>query len=150
MSDKSTIKAKMDKLNLKSKDYLQRLNIFKDTATDALDDAGKFDSTIIASNEEYIIKLQEGDKEELEILKLNMEKAETEEEREAIRLRMKEMREEKYKKDTENKEFYENQQDSHRKHVMKILGAVAVTAGLVKFRKPIMDVGKKMLTKKII
>ena len=77
-----------------------------------------------------------------------MEKAETAEEREAIRKRMEEMDKERYEKDTENKVFYEKQQENHRNHNLKILGSVAVVSGLVyKFRTPLMEVGKKMITK---
>lgn len=149
MPDKKTIKNAMEKLELKSKEYLQRLNIFKENAADAYDKADKFDTTIISSNEDYMIKLQEGNREEFEILKENMAKAQSEEERESIRLRMKEIQEEMYKKDSENKEFYERQQEAHNKKFMKYLGVMAVTAGLVKYHKPIIDKGKKVIMKKI-
>lgn len=78
----------------------------------------------------------------------NMEKAESEEERSAIRSRLAEMNAQRYKKDTENKEFYEKQQESHRNHNLKILTSVAVITGLAyKFRKPLMNAGKALITK---
>ena len=77
-----------------------------------------------------------------------MEKAESEEERSAIRSRLAEMNAQRYKKDTENKEVYEKQQESHRNHNLKILTSVAVITGLAyKFRKPLMNAGKALITK---
>ena len=99
-------------------------------------------------NDEYIKKLREADATEYDILKANMEKAESEEERSAIRSRLAEMNAQRYKKDTENKEFYEKQQESHRNHNLKILASVAVITGLAyKFRKPLMNAGKALITK---
>ena len=84
----------------------------------------------------------------MEVLKQNMEKADTAEEREAIRKRMAEMQRARYEKDTENKKFCEDQQENHRNHNLKILTAIAVASGLVyKFRKPIIEAGKKLITK---
>lgn len=99
-------------------------------------------------NDGYMKKLCEVDSTEYEILKMNMEKAETAEERKAIRKRMAEMDKERYAKDAENKAFYEKQQETHRNHNIKILGSVAIVSGLVyKCRKPLMDMGKKLITK---
>ena len=73
---------------------------------------------------------------------------ESEEERSAIRSRLAEMNAQRYKTDTENKEFYEKQQESHRNHNLKILTSVAVITGLAyKFRKPLMNAGKALITK---
>lgn len=120
----------------------------KDAAINAIQDSTKIDTTIVEANVGYMEKLCEADSTEYEILKMNMEKAETAEEREAIRKRMEEMDKERYEKDTENKVFYEKQQENHRNHNLKILGSVAVVSGLVyKFRTPLMEVGKKMITK---
>ncbi len=149
MPEKKSIKEKFENMDFKGKEYLQRLNIFKSTADDAIKNAEMYDSNIITSNEEYINKLQEGDREEFEILKENMKKAESEEEREAIRTRMREMQDKRYEKDTENKVFYEKQQEVHNNNNMKILGAVAVAAGLVKFRKPLIEAGKAIIKKKV-
>jgi len=77
-----------------------------------------------------------------------MEKAETEVERQAIRDRMVEMKKERYQKDTENKEFYEKQQNNHKNYTLQILTSVAAVAGVIKFRKPIMDIGKKLITRR--
>ena len=83
-----------------------------------------------------------------EAAKYSIVKAETAEEREAIRKRMAEMDKERYAKDTENKTFYEKQQEAHRSHNLKILGSVAIVSGLVyKYRKPLMDMGRKLITK---
>ena len=58
------------------------------------------------------------------------------------------MNAQRYKKDTENKEFYEKQQESHRNHNLKILTSVAIITGLAyKFRKPLMNAGKALITK---
>jgi len=73
---------------------------------------------------------------------------ESDEERAAIRKRIAEMQKERYAKDTENKQFYEKQRESHRNHNMKILGSLAVVSGLVyTFRKPLAEAGKKLITK---
>lgn len=65
-----------------------------------------------------------------------------------IRKRIAEMQKERYAKDTENKQFYERQQEGHRNHNMKILGSLAVVSGLVyTFRKPLAEAGKKLITK---
>lgn len=132
----------------KSEEHMRKVHVYKDTAINAMQDASQFDTTIVESNDGYMEKLKEADSTEYEILKMNMEKADSAEEREAIRQRMAEMDKERYAKDTENKEFYEKQQESHRNHNLKILGSVAVVTGLVyKFRKPIMEAGKKLVTR---
>ena len=124
------------------------MTIYKDSAVNAMKDSLEFDKKIVESNDEYIKKLREADATEYDILKANMEKAESEEERSAIRSRLAEMNAQRYKKDTENKEFYEKQQESHRNHNLKILTTVAVITGLAyKFRKPLMNAGKALITK---
>ena len=124
------------------------MTIYKDSAVNAMKDSLEFDKKIVESNDEYIKKLREADATEYDILKANMEKAESEEERSAIRSRLAEMNAQRYKKDTENKEFYEKQQESHRNHNLKILTSVAVITGLAyKFRKPLMNAGKALITK---
>ena len=100
------------------------------------------------ANKVFFLSAEEADNAEYEILKLNMEKAESDEERAAIRKRIAEMQKERYVKDTENKQFYERQQESHRNHNLKILGSLAVVSGLVyTFRKPLAEAGKKLITK---
>lgn len=132
----------------KAEDSIRRMTIYKDSAVNAMKDSLEFDKKIVESNDEYIKKLREADATEYDILKANMEKAESEEERSAIRSRLAEMNAQRYKKDTENKEFYEKQQESHRNHNLKILTSVAVITGLAyKFRKPLMNAGKALITK---
>lgn len=115
----------------RSEEHMRKVHVYKDTALNAMQDASQFDTTIVESNDGYMEKLREADSTEYEILKMNMEKAETAEEREAIRKRMAEMDKERYAKDTENKAFYEKQQEAHRNHNLKILGSVAIVSGLV-------------------
>ena len=132
----------------KGEDKICKIQIFKDTANNVISDATEFDKAILESNEVYINKLYEADNAEYEIIKINMEKAESEEERTAIRKRISEMQKKRYAKDTENKHFYEKQQESHRNHNLKILASVAVITGLAyKFRKPLMNAGKALITK---
>lgn len=132
----------------KGEDKIRKIQMFKETANNAISDATEFDKAILESNEVYVNKLCEADNAEYEILKLNMEKAESDEERAAIRKRIAEMQKERYAKDTENKQFYERQQESHRNHNMKILGSLAVVSGLVyTFRKPLAEAGNKLITK---
>lgn len=132
----------------KAEDSIRKMTIYKDSAVNAMKDSSEFDKKIVESNDEYIKKLREADATEYDILKANMEKAESEEERSAIRSRLAEMNAQRYKKDTENKEFYEKQQESHRNHNLKILTSVAVITGLAyKFRKPLMNAGKALITK---
>ena len=126
----------------KGEDKIRKIQMFKETANNAISDATEFDKAILESNEVYVNKLCEADNAEYEILKLNMGKAESDEERAAIRKRIAEMQKERYAKDTENKQFYE------RQHNMKILGSLAVVSGLVyTFRKPLAEAGKKLITK---
>lgn len=132
----------------KAEDSIRKMTIYKDSAVNVMKDSLEFDKKIVESNDEYIKKLREADATEYDILKANMEKAESEEERSAIRSRLAEMNAQRYKKDTENKEFYEKQQESHRNHNLKILTSVAVITGLAyKFRKPLMNAGKALITK---
>ena len=132
----------------KAEDSIRKMTIYKDSAVNAMKDSLEFDKKIVESNDEYIKKLREADATEYDILKANMEKAESDEERAAIRKRIAEMQKERYAKDTENKQFYERQQESHRNHSLKILGSLAVVSGLVyTFRKPLAEAGKKLITK---
>ena len=92
----------------KAEDSIRKMTIYKDSAVNAMKDSLEFDKKIVESNDEYIKKLREADATEYDILKANMEKAESEEERSAIRSRLAEMNAQRYKKDTENKEFYDD------------------------------------------
>lgn len=145
MNERNTISRK--KVSSENDKKIKKLSIYKEASIDAIREASKFDTAIIQSNDEYLKILLEADKTEYDLLKLNMEKAESEAERKAIRDRMAEMKKERYEKDSENKTFYERQQENHKNYILKILGSVAVMAGLVKFRKPIKDLSKKLITK---
>ena len=61
----------------------------------ALKEVTEFDSKIINLNGKYLETLNEADSNEYDILKENMAKAETEEERQVIRDRMAEMKKER-------------------------------------------------------
>lgn len=81
-------------------------------------------------------ELVQADKPKYEILKENMEKAETAEERQIIRNRMVEMKRERYQKDTETKAFLDKQQTYHKNFNLQVLGSLAIVIGLVvKFRR---------------
>ena len=135
--------------NKKSDDFMRKANMYRDTAVNAMKNVTEFDSKIIESNDEYLETLRQADASEYEILKDNMEKADTQEERDAIRKRMAEMKKERYEKDTENKLFYVKQQENHKNYTKQVLCSVAAVAGLVyTFRKPILDTGKKLLMKR--
>lgn len=139
---------RIKKQDVKRKDIIQKTNMYKDTAVNAMKNVLEFDSMAIKSNDEYLAALLLADKSEYDILKANMEKAETAEERQAIRSRMAEMKKERYIKDTENKVFYEKQQTSYKNYTLQILCSIAAVTGLaVKFKKPLMDAGKKLITK---
>ena len=135
----------------KNYEKFRRMHMFKDSANKAMELDNDFDKNIITANDEYIAKLEKADVTEYDILRLNMENAETAEERAEIRKRMAEMKDDRYRKDTENKEFYERQQEGHRNHTMRILGTVALVAGLAtvsyKFAKPVLKAGKNLITK---
>lgn len=146
MEDKIT--KSVSKRDKKGEDTIRNKVIYKDVAINAMKDVTEFDTKIIESNDEYLETLRQADSSEYDILKANMEKAESDAERQAIRDRMAEMKSERYKKDSENKEFYGKQQSGHKNYTLQVLGSVAVVTGLaVKYRKPIMDMGKKLLTK---
>ena len=134
----------------KQNEKLKKFNVYKDTALSAIRDNTQFDTAIVKSNENYMIKLREADKSEYELLKINMQKAESADEREKIRNYMVEMRKERDAKDTENKAFYEKLQENHENYNLKIIGSVAVVLGFAyKYRKPILDAGKKLITNKV-
>ena len=128
---------------------LRKLNMYKDAAKNAMDNNTAFDSKIIDANNEYLNKLCQADQAEYDILLENLKLATSEEERAEIRARMVEMKKERYEKDTENKKYYNNQQENHKKFNLAVLGSVAVVTGRVvwKYRKPILDTGKKLLIK---
>lgn len=145
MADTNTKLTRRDK---KSDESVRKISMYKDTAVNAMKNVTEFDSKIIESNDEYLNKLLQADASEYEILKENLVIAENPEERAEIRNRMAEMKRERYEKDTENKGFYEKQQESHKNYTKQVLWSVAAVAGLVyAFRKPILNTGKKLLTK---
>ncbi len=128
--------------------FLHKAKMYKDVAINAIEDVSEYDSKVLQYNDKYLNELVQADKPEYEILKENMEKAETEEERQIIRNRMAEMKKERYQKDTENKAFFEKQQTHHKNFNLQVLGSLAIVTGLVvKFRKPIINVGKKLITR---
>ena len=79
-------------------DIIRKTNMYKDTAINAMKNVSEFDSKVIDSNDEYLERLLQADKSEYDILKENMEKAETAEERQSIRDRMAEMKKKGIKK----------------------------------------------------
>ena len=136
------------KKNGKSETLLRKITLYKDTAINAMNNEKEFGTAVIQSNDGYLEKLLKADETEYAILKDNMARAESETERQAIRDRMAEMKKERYAKDTENKSFYERQEDKHKTYTLQVLGSVAVVAGLtVKFRKPLVEAGKKLISK---
>lgn len=143
MADTNT---KISRREKKLDDSVRKVNMYKDTAINAMKNVTEFDSKVIDSNDEYLHRLLQADASEYEILKENLSVAESQEERAEIRKRMAEMKKERYEKDTENKEFYIKQQESHKNYTKQVLCSVAAVAGLVyTFRKPIMETGKKLL-----
>lgn len=128
---------------------LRKLNIYKEAAKTAMDNISDFDKKILDSNNDYIEKLCQADQTEYNILLENLKLTDSEEERAAIRARMVEMKKERYQKDTENKEFCDKQQENHKHGILQIVGSVAIVTGVVyKFRKPLMEAGKKLITKR--
>lgn len=63
-------------------DDLSRCCVYRNAAISAMNDSTAFDSMLIESNKEYMDRLSKADSIEYEILRLNMEKAETDKERE--------------------------------------------------------------------
>lgn len=133
---------------------IRRSCIYKDAALNMIKDSTAYGSMLIESNEEYMEHLTKSDKEEYDILKLNMMKSESEPERELIRREMADMREARTMKDTENKAFYERQQQEHSDNSRKILNSIflAVIIGSVggvgyKYRKPILATCKSLAIK---
>lgn len=133
----------------KKETKLRKLSMYKDAAKTAMDNISAFDKKVLDINNEYLEKLCQADQAEYNILLENLKLADSEEERAAIRARMTEMKKERYQKDTENKEFCGKQQENHKHGILQIVGSVAVVTGVVayKFRKPLMETGKKLITK---
>lgn len=144
----STAKSREIKKTNSEKSVMERISLYKSTAEKAIEDSSEFDTKLVDTNSDYMDILVRADQEEYEMLKLNYEKADTPEERREIRERMKEMKRERYDKDTENKKFLEEQQNKHKNHNLQILGSLAAVTGLVyTFRKPIMKAGKTLISK---
>lgn len=130
---------------------IKRAGIFKDAAIDTIKDSTAYDSMLMESNEEYMERLTKSDKEEYDILKLNMQMAESESERAAIRQAMADMRKDRVIKDTENKAFYEKQQKEHNENSRKILNSIfwflAIGSGVglgVYYGRPMLMAGKRL------
>lgn len=149
--EKEKIAMKNTELIKKSgkKDFkLRKLNLYKDSAITAMDNISDFGKKVLDTNNEYLEKLCLADQPEYNILLENLKLTNSEDERAAIRARMAEMKKERYQKDTENKEFCDRQHENHKHSILQIVGSVAVVTGVVyKFRKPLMNVGKKLITK---
>ncbi|MBD5499431.1 MAG: hypothetical protein HDR11_17070 [Lachnospiraceae bacterium] len=128
---------------------LRKLNLYKDSAITAMDNISDFGKKVLDTNNEYLEKLCKADQPEYNILLENLKIANSEDERTAIRARMAEMKKERYQKDTENKEFCDRQRENHKHSILQIVGSVAVITGVVayKFRKPLMEASKKLITK---
>mgnify|MGYP000357352579 FL=1 len=136
------------KKNGKSETMLRKITLYKDAAINAMNNEKEFGTAVIQANDSYLETLLKADETEYAILKDNMARAESETERQAIRDRMAEMKKERYAKDTENKGFYERQEDKHKTYTLQVLGSVAIVAGItVKFRKPLIEAGKKLISK---
>lgn len=132
----------------KNQNLMDRINVYKATAEKAMDDSSMFDAKLMDINSDYMNILVKADQEEYNMLKINYEKADTPEERREIRERMKEMKKERYDKDSENKKFLKEQQSNHKNHNLQILGSIALVANLAyTFRKPIIKAGKSFITK---
>lgn len=132
----------------KKENAIKKTSMYVESAKDAIKSVSEFDTATIKANDNYLGLLAEADKIEYDILKENMIRSETEEERQAIRDHLAQMRKDRYVKDTENKKFYEVQQTNHKNYTMQVLASVAVVTGVVfKFKKPIADFGKKLITK---
>lgn len=135
------------KYDKKHKDIIRK-NLYTETAKNAMKSVSEFDSMIIKANDNYIDVLVQADKPEYDILQENMAKADTAEERQAIRDRMAEMKKERYAKDTENKGFHENREKSYKNYTLQILTSVVAVTGLAyKYRKPLANMGKKLISK---
>lgn len=106
---------------------LAKCNIYKEAATMAMRDSTAYDTMLMESSEEYMERLSKSDASEYEILKLNMQKATTPKEREAIRKALADMRKDRALKDTEHKTFCKDMQKEHNDNNKKILYSVIVT-----------------------
>lgn len=127
---------------------LRKLNLYKDSAITAMDNISDFGKKILDTNNEYLEKLCLADQPEYNILLENLRLANSEDERAAIRARMAEMKKERYQKDTENKEFCDRQHENHKHSILQIVGSIAVVTGVIySFRKPLVNVGKKLIAK---
>lgn len=129
---------------------IKRASLYKDAAITTIKDLTAYDSMLMESNEEYMERLTRSDKEEYDILKLNMQSAESETEREAIRKALADMSKDRAIKDTENKAFYEKQQKEHNENSRKILSSVfwalAIGSGIglgVYYGRPALMVAKE-------
>ena len=138
----------MDERKSSKCDHMKR-EWSKGVAASAMEKANEFDSDVIKENSEYIKKLSEADAAEYFILLENLRMAGGEEERADIRDRMREMRKDRYEKDTENKGYSDRQQEANREHRVKIMAIAAVTISatggfIYKYRKPIVKAIEKI------
>lgn len=127
---------------------IEKIKHYVDAVKESIKDSELFDSKVIDSNDNYIKILSEADTQEYTILQENLKVAKTEEEREKIRKQCEALREQRYKKADEHKEFNRSLQEDHRNSNLKLLGSVLVATGLVKhFGKPLINQATKLLKK---
>ena len=120
-----------------------KLDFLTNTCNHSLNKVTEFDTNVINANNDYLIKISESGSKEADMLIENMKLAESPEERKEIRERFKEIRKENFEKDTENKQFYKEQQSQHKNYADWI---VVSTAGLLYgIRKPLIEGGIKKL-----
>ena len=135
-------------ISKRSQPLIRKIEIFKEAAVDEIKNSTELDKKIVEEKSTYREKISSSHTEEYKILAKNMEKADTPEERQAIRDQMESIRKDEREEAKDFNEFADNVHGNHHKHSMQVLGAIAITAGLVKFRKPIMDFGKSLISLK--
>lgn len=105
----------------------------------------EFSKKVVEEKSTYRDKISQAYETEYRILEKNLELATSEEERQEIRRQMADIRDSAREESKDFNQFADNIQKEQHDHTLKILTSMAVVAGLVKFRKPLLDFGKNLL-----
>ena len=133
----------MENENIASKaPILEKISMLKDTVVSGINSSSEASQKIVEEKSIYKEKVTESYAPIYESLIKQFSEAESEEERREIRANMLEFKKLERSESKDYDEFAGNTQAENNDHILKCAFIVAVGAGLIKFRKPLMNAGK--------
>lgn len=124
---------------------LEKISMLKETVISGINSGSEVGRKIVEEKSIYRGKVTESYAPIYESLEKQLSKAESEEERREIRANMLEFKKLERDESKDYDEFAGNTQVESNDYILKCSIIVAVSAGLIKFRKPIMNVGKQLI-----